>query len=141
MNNTCMGPMAELLMKHMTVHRDMEIISRGLIVLFPEPVNPKAIAVMRQRGIILDNRTSTALTEDDISEDTLLLAIGNKEKEMVIETYAPDNLYTISEFAGEAGEIPDPYGKEMDSYVECCESLVQWLGKVDAKLKQLESEE
>ena len=59
MNNTCMGPMAELLMKHITVHKDIEIISRGLIVLFPEPVNPKAIAVMRQKGIILDNRTSS----------------------------------------------------------------------------------
>ena len=61
-----MGPMAELLMKHITVHKDIEIISRGLIVLFPEPVNPKAIAVMRQKGIILDNRTSVALTEEDI---------------------------------------------------------------------------
>ena len=100
-------------MKHITAHKDIEIISRGLIVLFPEPVNPKAIAVMRQKGIILDNRTSVALTEEDISEDTLLLAIGNKEKEMIIETYDPDNLYTISEFVGDAGEMPYPYGKNL----------------------------
>ena len=82
-----MGPMAELLMKHITVHKDIEIISRGLIVLFPEPVNPKAIAVMRQKGIIL----------------------------------------------------PDPYGKEMDSYVECCESMIEWLHKVDNKLTRIEN--
>ena len=136
-----MGPMAELLMKHITVHKDIEIISRGLIVLFPEPVNPKAIAVMRQKGIILDNRTSVALTEEDIPEGTLILAIGNKEKEMVIETYAHKDLYTVSEFAGEAGEIPDPYGKEMDSYVECCESMIEWLHKVDNKLTRIENGE
>ena len=47
MNNTSKGPMAELLMKHITAHKDIEIISRGLIVLFPEPVNPKANADMR----------------------------------------------------------------------------------------------
>lgn len=136
-----MGPMAELLMKHITAHKDIEIISRGLIVLFPEPVNPKAIAVMRQKGIILDNRTSVALTEEDISEDTLLLAIGNKEKEMIIETYDPDNLYTIPEFVGDAGEMPDPYGKEMESYMECCDVLIKWLNKVDEKLTRLENEE
>lgn len=136
-----MGPMAELLMKYITVHKDIEIISRGLIVLFPEPVNPKAIAVMRQKGIILDNRTSVSLTEEDIPEGTLILAIGNKEKEMVIETYAPDDLFTVSEFVGEAGEIPDPYGKEMDGYVECCESMIEWLKKVDNKLTMLENEQ
>lgn len=136
-----MGPMAELLMKYITVHKDIEIISRGLIVLFPEPVNPKAIAVMRQKGIILDNRTSVALTEEDIPEGTLILAIGNKEKEMVIETYAPKDLYTVSEFVGEAGEIPDPYGKEMDSYVECCEAMIEWLHKVDNKLTRIENGE
>ena len=136
-----MGPMAERLMKRITVHKDIEIISRGLIVLFPEPVNPKAIAVMRQKGIILDNRTAVPLTEEDIPEGTLILAIGNKEKEMVIETYAPDDLFTVSEFAGEAGEIPDPYGKEMDAYIECCNSLIEWLNKVDNKLTMLENEE
>lgn len=140
MNNTCRGPMAELIMKSITTHKDMEIVSRGLIVLFPEPFNPKAVAVLRQRGIILDNRTSVELTEEDITEDTLLLALGIKEKEMIIETYDPDNLFTISEFLGEAGEIIDPYGKEMDSYVKCGDMLVEWLRKVDDKLTGLEQD-
>lgn len=140
MNNTCRGPMAELLMKSITTHKEMEIVSRGLIVLFPEPFNPKAVAVLRQRGIILDNRSSVELTEEDITEDTLLLALGIKEKEMIIETYDPDNLFTISEFVGEAGEITDPYGKEIDSYVKCCDMLVEWLRKVDAKLTSLEQD-
>lgn len=96
---------------------------------------------MRQKGIILDNRTSVPLTEEDIPEGTLILAIGNKEKEMVIETYAPDDLFTVSEFVGEAGEIPDPYGKEMDGYIECCESMIEWLKKVDNKLTMLENEQ
>ena len=55
MNNTIRGPMAELLMKKITKHKDLEIISRGLVVLFQEPFNPKAVAVLRNRGIILDN--------------------------------------------------------------------------------------
>lgn len=141
MNNTCRGPMAELLMKTVTAHKDMEIVSRGLIVLFPEPFNPKAVAVLRQRGIILDNRNSVELTEEDITAETLLLALGVKEKEMIIETYDPDNLYTIPEFLGEAGEILDPYGKEIESYKECCQALEEWLRKVDAKLTKIEAEE
>ena len=71
-------------MKHITVHKDIEIISRGLIVLFPEPVNPKAIAVMRQKGIILDNRTSVALTEEDIPEGAILYPSRKDDTDMML---------------------------------------------------------
>lgn len=141
MNNTCRGPMAEMLMKSLTTHKDIEITSRGVIVLFPEPCNPKVVAVLRGRGIILDNRNSMELTEEDLTENTLLLALGNKEKEMMIETYDPAELYTISEFAGEAGELADPYGKEIESYKECADELEKWIKKVDVKLSEIEMEE
>lgn len=136
MNNNCRGPMAEVIMKMLMSQKDVEIISRGLIVLFPEPCNPKAVAVLRGMGMILDNRTSMELKQEDISEDALVLALGNKEKEMLIEKYDPKNLYTISEYAGEAGEITDPYGKEIDSYKQCADELMHRLKKIEEKMTQ-----
>lgn len=141
MNNTCRGPMAEVIMKMLTKHKELEIISRGLIVLFPEPCNPKAVAVLRSKGIILDNRSSVELTEAEITDDTLILALGIKEKEMLIEKYDPANLYTISEFAGEPGGIVDPYGKDIDSYKECADVLTDRIKKIDERLMQMEQEE
>ena len=141
MNNTIRGPMAELLMKKITKHKDLEIISRGLVVLFQEPFNPKAVAVLRNRGIILDNRTSMQLKPEELTEDALILTIGKKEKELILEEYEPKNVYTLIEFAGDTGEITDPYGKEIESYKICAEELEYWLLKVEEKLSQIEEEE
>ena len=141
MNNTIRGPMAELLMKKVTKHKELEIISRGLVVLFSEPCNPKAVAVLRNRGIILDNRTSMQLSKEELTEKTLVLTVGRKEKEVIIEEYDPENVYTLIEFAGDTGEITDPYGKEMESYKICADELEYWLLKVEEKLSQIEEEE
>lgn len=138
MNDTCRGPMAEVVMKMLMSGKEIEIVSRGLVVLFQEPCNPKAIAVLRGKGIILDNRVSVELSEDDITEDTLILAIGIKEKEILIEKYDPKNLYTLSEFAGVAGEMTDPYGKEIEAYKQCLDELFDRLKLAAERIKYVE---
>ena len=141
MDDTCRGPMAELIMKKVTRHKDIEIISRGLVVLFPEPCNPKAIAVLRNMGIILDNRTSMAFEPESITEKTLILTLGKAEKERIIEEYDPDNVYTLIEFAGEPGELVEPFGKEMEVYKQCAEEIEHWLIKVEERLTRMDKEE
>lgn len=135
MDNTSRGPMAEAYMKYITTHKDIEIISRGLIVLFPEPYNPKAVAALRTKGIILENKTSMPINAEDMDEDTLVLAMGIPEKEKLIAEYDPANVYTVTEFAQGAGELIDPYGKDMDSYIEFVDSMVYWLTEVERVLK------
>ena len=39
--DTCRGPMAEAILKSKYLLEELEIESKGLVVLFPEPVNPK----------------------------------------------------------------------------------------------------
>lgn len=143
-DNSCRSPMAELIMKSRTRHKDIEIISRGVTVLFSEPYNPKAAAVLRGRGMILDNRTTVQISEEDLSEssgEVLVLALGILEKERLMETFDPSNLYTVSEFAGEVGEISDPYGKEIEAYVTFEAELEALIDKVDAKLSLFETED
>ena len=40
--NTCRSPMAETIYKSLETNSDIKVISRGLVVLFSEPSNPKA---------------------------------------------------------------------------------------------------
>ena len=134
MDNTSFSPMAEAYMKYISGHKDIEIISGGLVVLFSQPYNPKAVAAMRGLGIILENKTSRQLVIEDITEDSLVLTMGKYEKERLITEYNPRNVYTITEFVGEAGELFDPYGKEIESYVEFANSLAYLLGRVEEKL-------
>ena len=41
-DNLCRSPVAEAIMKNISRIKDLEIVSKGIIVLFPEPYNPKA---------------------------------------------------------------------------------------------------
>ena len=50
-DNTCESIMAEAIFRNIAGKRPLDIISRGLVVLFPEPVNPKAIAVLEENHL------------------------------------------------------------------------------------------
>ena len=67
-DNTCRSPVAAAILKKICRLPDIKIESRGLICLFPEPYNPKATALLRSRGIVLENGVSRQLTEEDFDE-------------------------------------------------------------------------
>ena len=43
-SDTATGPMAEAILQREFLLEDILITSKGLVVLFPEPVNPKALS-------------------------------------------------------------------------------------------------
>ena len=49
-NDNCRAPMAELILKRKFLTNPLSIESRGLVVLFPEPLTPKAEAVLSNNG-------------------------------------------------------------------------------------------
>ena len=49
-SDTCRGPMAEAILKSKFLLSELEVESRGLVVLFPEPVNQKAEAILASHG-------------------------------------------------------------------------------------------
>ena len=67
-DNTCLGPAAESIFNRIAGGREIEAISRGLVVLFPEPMNAKMASVMMERGFEISKEFSEPLTKDDIVE-------------------------------------------------------------------------
>ena len=49
-NDNCRAPIAKLILKRKFLTNPMKIKSRGLVVLFPEPIAPKAEDVMAEDG-------------------------------------------------------------------------------------------
>ena len=62
-NGTCRAPMAAGILGEYVLKHPVEIGARGMIVLFPEPLNQKAEAVMISNGINLEGYMSAQLTE------------------------------------------------------------------------------
>lgn len=136
--NTCRSPMAEAIYKNLEKVSEMKVISRGLVVLFSEPLNPKAEIVLKKHDLELKNHVSKGLRGSDIDVNTLILTMTASQKKKVIELY-PDGkeTYTIKEFAGEIGDVVDPYGGTLMDYEECYIELGRLVKKTVYKLNEI----
>ena len=129
------GPMAAELLRQEELEQEYVIDSMGIVVLFPEPANQKAEAIMKSAGMTLEDHTSRQFDDENLQDDVLVLAINEAAKSKILAEYKNAvNVYTLNEFAEDETKIPDPYGKPLTAYGECYEVLRILIGKVAAKL-------
>lgn len=125
-SGTCRAPMAMGLIREALPDCEAEILARGLVVLFPEPLNQKAEAVMISNGIKLEGYMSSPLVEEDFAPDTLIIALNSDLKEKLLTKFPEEeNVYLLTDITGDELEIMDPYGGELVSYGLCFESMVK----------------
>lgn len=137
--NTCRSPMAETIYRSLETNSDIKVISRGLVVLFSEPSNPKADTVLKSHSLEMEGHISKGLKGSDIDENTLILTMTEKQKKSVMENFDYfDNVYTIAEFVGESGDVTDPYGGTLIDYEECYVELARLVKKTVYKLNEEE---
>ena len=132
-NGTCRAPMAAGILEEYNLKKSAEILSRGLVVLFPEPLNQKAEAVMISNGINVGGYMSVQLTEEDFTDDTLVLVMERGQLEKVLEKYEnanPENVFVLTELVGEELEILDPYGGTLQAYGLCYETMRKTIKKL-----------
>lgn len=136
--NTYLSPMAEALYRHYTQNeKDIaEAVSRGLVVLFSEPISPKVNVALGQHDFLASSHESSRqLQPEDITEDTLLLTMTFSEKVTLMEQYQRENVFTIGEFVGENTDIQDPYGGEEEQYEKTYDDIARRVKKVIRILK------
>jgi protein-tyrosine-phosphatase len=135
--NTCRSPMAEAIYRNLDKVSDMKVCSRGLVVLFSEPINPKSEIVLKKHDLELNHHMAKGLKASDLEEDTLILTMTASQKKKVLEQYPElKDVYTIKEFAGEMGDVVDPYGGTLMDYEECYIELGRLVKKTVYKLNE-----
>ena len=135
--NTAVSPMAEAIMQELLKLDDILIVSKGIVVLFPEPVNPKAEAILASHSLTMKSHTSEPIVVDDFDQRTLILAMDPEQKEMIVsEFHRADNLFTLPEYLGTEDEISDPYGGTLADYGACFEQLDRMLKMLAEQLRQ-----
>lgn len=136
------GPMAAELLRHYDLKQEYVIHSRGMVVLFPEPVNQKVEAIMKSAQMTLEGHVSRQFEADNMQEDTLILTLDTAQKEKILGEYGGEgNVYTLNEFIGDEREIPNPYGGPLSAYGECFEVLSRLIARLAEKLDSLAEEE
>ena len=136
-SGTSRAPMAAGILSEYTLKHPVTIECRGLVVLFPEPLNQKAEAVLISNGVSTEGMVSTQLEESDITETTMVFTMESSQRERIIESFAdidPEQVFVLSQYVGDELEILDPYGGTLQSYGLCYESLRATLKKLVKRL-------
>ena len=142
-SDTSRGPMAEAILQHKLLLEDILVDSKGMIVLFPEPVNPKAKDVLAQHNLELPDHEAVPFGVDDFDERTLILTMEQAQKEKIQEEYGEKvcNLYTLAEYSqSEQEDIYDPHGKALEEYGHCFDMLEQVISRLTEVLLQEDEE-
>lgn len=138
-DDTRRAPMAELLMKDKFLLAPLDIESRGLVVLFPEPLDQKAEAILLSNGYETEGFQARPLTQEDIGDDVLLLAMEDGQKTKIWENYEnARNVYTLMEFVKQSGDIPPLYGETLQAYGECFEQMKGLIAGLVVELNEKE---
>ena len=140
--NTSRSPMAEAIFLHLYSGstEELEVMSRGLVVLFEEPYNPKIETVLNEHGIELVSKLSVQLMPEELDGNVLVLTMGFTDKLKIIEDYGFEGeVYTLKEYVGNDDELLDPYGEDMDIYEaffeDMYEVMEQGVKKVEDEMK------
>ena len=119
LDNTYTSVVAEhIALKYLKEKKEnISVASRGIVVLFEEPANPKGIAIAKSKDINLEEHKSRALEENDFDMDVIMIAMTQKIKSDIYDLFKNAlNVYTLKEFLGGIGDIETPYGKSLSEY-------------------------
>lgn len=123
-SDTCRGPMAEAILKSKFLLSELEVESRGLVVLFPEPVNQKAEAILASHGLTMKDHTAKMLEQEDFDERTLILVMEDALKQRIFQEHENvQNTWQLSEYIKEETDVTEPVGGSLADYGACYELL------------------
>ena len=132
-DNSTLSPLAEAIFKNICKDKDLEIESRGLVVLFEAPINPKITVVLGSHGIENCRERTKALAESDCTGGTLVLAMNEKSAMLCNERFPMLKITTVYDYVNEK-EPEDPYGGTLIDYEKCFSEMSVVLRKLSERL-------
>lgn len=141
-SDTCRAPMAEALLQAKLILEDIIADSKGMIVLFPELVNPKAEEILQQNDLTMAEHEAAPLTRDDFDERTLILTMEEAQRDKILEDFKGEakNVYTLSEYCGRTGDVESPFGKDLEAYGACFLEIKELIEKLAQVIREEDEE-
>lgn len=138
--NTCRSPMASALLRDALADRpedgiSTEVRSAGASAFGGSPASPEAIEAMARLGIDLTTHRSAALTRELVrnAERVYTMTEAHRLAVLTLDPTADDRVLPLDP----EGDVPDPYGGDIDQYVQTAERLLRL---VKSRLAELDKE-
>lgn len=139
--NTCRSAMAAALARSILADRPLkgvraEIVSAGLAAMPGDVASDGAVTVMREKGIDLSSHSSSLLTALDVEQADLVLTMtsGHRRALCRMAPQCAGKIYTLAQYAGESGDVPDPFGQSEHVYRRVADVLEKLVASALQKL-------
>jgi protein-tyrosine-phosphatase len=142
--NTCRSSMAEALMRHSLekegLAREYSVSSAGTSAFPGMPASHNAVEALKEIGIDLSQHFSSIIDNEIIDSAHLILAMTSSHKKRLLQLRpdAASKTHTLSEYCEAAGntDIYDPFGGDIDIYINCRDEISKYIGMLVRKLKE-----
>jgi len=139
--------MAEALAKKLLRDRagnnsNVQFFSAGIAAFPEEPASREAVRAMSEMGINLKHHRATKLSQCQSLEADLILTMtrGHLEHVKNIFPQFAAKVFTLAEYAGSTGDVPDPIGQPLAGYRRCARRLEELITGVLDRLLQKTNE-
>ena len=134
--NTCRSPMAKVILEQKLKERGQldrfEIDSAAFDVPTYDVANENARAAIKKiygQDLLASHKSKNITTELTEQADLILAMTGAINNKL-----PPEKSWTLKEYAGSSGDISDPFGKNLESYLECANQISGLMDSIVEKL-------
>ncbi|HYK83126.1 MAG TPA: low molecular weight protein arginine phosphatase [Gemmatimonadales bacterium] len=141
--NICRSPLAAALLQRALAARGIERIdvsSAGTGAWDGAPVSEGAYLVGLERGLDLSAHRARLLTRELVEAADLVLTMARHHRARVDELGGEGHVFVLGEYAGrdgDAAEVSDPFGGDLEVYRDTCAELE---ALIDAVLERIVKE-
>lgn len=142
--NTCRSPMAEALMRDRLekcgAGGRVQVASAGISAWDGQAASVEAVYAMSLRGIFsIASHRSRQVSEAHVVGSHLVLAMTRSHQARLQACFRDhaDKIFLLSEYAGAAGDVSDPFGGPREEYRRCADQLDRLIEAAAGKILTL----
>ena len=124
--NTCRSPMAEAIFNTISKTKAK---SAGMSAGVPQGAAKNACIAVETYGASLENHLSSQLSPEDLQEYKLIITMTSSQRDMLRSFVNNDKVISLADFAGEEGEVFDPYGGDLELYEKTLRQIYEYIVK------------
>lgn len=138
--NICRSPLAAALLRRRLDESGVAgvtVSSAGTGAWDGAPASEGAYLVGIERGLDLSEHRARLLTREVVEQADLILTMARHHRARVDELGGEGKVHVLGEYAGregEAAEVSDPFGGDLDVYRDTCTELEGLIGAVAARI-------
>lgn len=137
--NTCRSPMAAVIMEKLALESGLDVLieSAGIFAARGEKASSEAVEAVKKYGVDLTQHRAQQITNELIEKSDIIITMTDAHK-MLLQDVAQDKTVTVCELAGIDDEIEDPYGGDLDDYIQTADMLYIALTQIADKLLEIQ---